>query len=477
MQYQIVRWRWGVNVAVQRFISVGHKIAFLLLVSTCPSLAEFCSWKTIYSATATLKTAMCFEHLTWLGVVDKFRPKLEYFIDTYKHIHQHPELSRQEQNTANIAARHLASLDFTVIQNLGGFGVVGILRNGPGQTILLRADMDALPIFEDTGLPYASRACMTDVSDGKKKNVMHACGHDMHVEMLMGAASCLSAAGDHWAGTLICLFQPDEQLGTGARSMVNDGLYEMVPRPDVLLAQHVVRGRSGVLALQPGPVMTACDSYDVRVFGKSGHGSKPDMCVDPIPLASHIIVRLQGVVSREIPPGNMAVFTCGSIHGGDASNIIPTHVDFKLNVRSYEPRVRNIILVAIVRVVKAECEASGSPNPPEITKVTELPPVVNDAASTLAIKKSFEQSFGSDVQDRPPSTASEDFPFLACGDIPYVFSRLSCIDISTWDEAEVRGETDKVPGNHSSKFAPAIEPTLQRGIDALAVAALTFLGK
>ena len=417
------------------------------------------------------------EHPTWLDVVAQYRPKLDPFIQTYKHIHQHPELSRQERNTSKIAAEHLKSQAFDVFENIGGFGVAGVLRNGPGKTILLRADMDALPTLEETGLPYASVDRMKDVSDGREKPVMHACGHDMHVAMLMGAASCLVSAKDHWTGTLICLFQPDEELSDGARAMVNDGLYEKAPKPDLLLAQHIVRGRCGSLALEPGPVMSAADVYDIRVYGKGGHGSNPDKCIDPIVLACHIIVRLQSVVSREAPPSSVAVVTCGSIHGGDASNIIPNHVDFKLSIRSYNPKVRDKVVSAIMRVVKAECEASASPHPPEITKVTDAPSVINDVASTQTLKTSFEQSFGSDVRDRPPSLASEDFPHLACGNIPYVYWRLGCIDTDTWDAAEAKGELDKIPGNHNPKFAPAIEPTLQRGIDAMSVAALTFLRK
>ncbi|KAK5116335.1 hypothetical protein LTR85_009307 [Meristemomyces frigidus] len=411
-----------------------------------------------------------------LQIVSKHRPQLEPFIEAYKTMHQLPELSRQESKTANLTAKHLANKGFEIIQGIRGFSTVGILRNGPGKKVLLRADMDALPILEATSLPYASERCMIDVVDGQEKPVMHACGHDMHTACLMAAASCLAAAREHWSGTLICLFQPDEEVGAGARSMIADGLYDKIPRPDLLLAQHVFPLRAGVVSLLHGPVFSALDEFRVRVFGKGGHAPRPEACVDPVVLAAHIIVRLQSVVSREVPPRSVAMITCGSIHGGSASNVIADHVEFTLSIRSYEPSVRSRVLNAIMRTIKSECEISGSPKTPEIERTDEAPPVINDETLTRDVRHSFEASFRSDVQAMTPTLASEDFPYLACGDMPYVYWTIGCIEPSKWDGAEAEGTVDELPGLHSAGFAPCIDPTLQRGADALAIAALTFLG-
>lgn len=408
-------------------------------------------------------------------IVSRFRPNLDSFVDTYKTIHRNPELSQQESNTAAITAKHLRSAGYEVVEGIGGHSTVGILRNGPGKTVLLRADMDALPILEETELPCASQHRMNDVTDGQQKPVMHACGHDMHTTSLMAAASCLSAARDHWSGTLVCLFQPDEEVGNGARTMIAEGLYDKVPRPDLLLAQHVFLLRAGTVAILNGPVFSAADNFRIRVFGKGGHASRPDNCIDPIILASHILVRLQSIVSREVPPLSTAVVTCGSIHGGSASNIIPDWCEFTLSIRTYEPQVRAKVLATVKRIVKSECEISGCPREAEMEQIDEAPPVINDSALTRELKHAFEESFGSDVEPMTPTLASEDFPYLAAGEIPYVYWVLGCVDPSVWDAAKSRGKVNDLPGLHSSKFAPCIDPTLKRGADTLSVAALTFL--
>ncbi len=249
------------------------------------------------------------------STIHQYRPDLQPFEQVYRDIHKNPELSKQEVRTASIAASHLEALgDFIVHQRIGGYGVVGVLSNGPGPTVLLQADMDALPHLEKTNLDYASTKVVID-PEGKSTPVMHACGHDMHVATLMAAATLLHAAKSLWSGTLICLFQPNEETAGGARAMVADGLYEQekygIPTPDVVLGQHVHAMKAGVVALSGGPILTAVDSFEVRIFGKSGHISRPDLCIDPVVTASHIIVRLQSIVTKEVRPEDFAVIACG----------------------------------------------------------------------------------------------------------------------------------------------------------------------
>ena len=416
------------------------------------------------------------------STLDQYRPDLKFFEQTYRDIHQNPELSKQESRTASIVADYLKCLsNFKVHEGIGGYGVVGVLSNGPGPVVLLRADMDALPHLEQTGLPYASTKTATD-AEGKTTPVMHACGHDMHTAALMAVAKLLHSALSKWSGTLICLFQPAEELAQGAKAMVDDGLYDQekhgIPVPDVVVGQHVHAIKTGIVALSGGPILTAVDSLEVRIFGRSGHISRSDLCVDPVITASQIVVHLQSLVTKEVRPEDFAVVACASIHGGSAANIVPDFVDLKISIRSYRPEVHERLVAGVRRVVRAECEASGSlaVHEPAFKTIMHAPPTVNDVEKSKVLKKAFEGYFGDRAIDSDPFGASEDFSYLAtaCG-APYVFYMFGCVDADVWDEAERNGKLDGIPHNHSAFFAPVVQPTMRTGVDAFALAALTFL--
>ena len=414
-------------------------------------------------------------------LVNKFRPDLTPFEHIYREIHRNPELSKQESWTADIAASHIEKLDgFQVQRGIGGHGVVGVLKNGTGPTVLLRADMDALPHQENTKLEYASTKIVKDLQ-GNETPVMHACGHDMHTTSLIAAATLLHAARSEWEGTLICLFQPDEETAGGAQAMVDAGLYDStkygVPVPDVVLAQHVIALQSGVVALSEGPILTAVDSFEIRIFGKSGHICRADLCVDPVVTASHIVVRLQTLVTKEVRPEDFAVIGCTSIQGGNAPNVIPDHVDIKVSIRSYKPEVHDRVLASVKRVVRAECEASGSLqiHEPVFKTIMHAPPTINDSKSTSIVKKAFDGYFGDDSIHLDPLGPSEDCSILATAcNAPLVYSLYGSVEPKYWEEATKAGKVDEIPQYHSAFFAPAIQPTLQTGVDAFAVSALTY---
>ena len=416
---------------------------------------------------------------TYRGIVDQYRPDLAFYESTYRNLHRNPELSQQEQSTSSLAADHLKSIGYSVHDHIGGYGLIGVLNNGTGPTILLRADMDALPVRENTGLEYASKKTMKD-SNGREMPVMHACGHDVHVSCLMGAAKLLYAARSKWKGTLICLFQPAEELVSGAQAMVDDGLYTKfnIPKPDIVLGQHVFCiQKAGAVALSPGPVLAAVDGLKIRVFGKGGHGSMPSLCIDPIVIASHIVVHLQTIVSRELEPGKVGVITCGKFQAGTASNIIPNFADLELTIRSYDTKVQKQLLDAIERIVRAECNASRSPQDPVIENIAHAPATVNSVNQTAVLSTSFSTYFQDNAYRMEPLSGSEDFSVLARAiNAPSIFWILGGCDPGKWEEAKRNGTIGEIPINHSAEFAPVIEPTLRTGVDALAVAVLTFLG-
>jgi len=396
--------------------------------------------------------------------------------DLYKYFHLHPELSRQEKSTSEKVAVHLAQLKvFDIHTNIGGYGLTGIFRNGPGKTVLLRADMDALPVKELTGLPYASSVTMCD-ADGIERPVMHACGHDMHMTCLLAAAEALVKMREAWSGTLIALFQPDEERGGGAQAMVDDGLYSKIPVPDYVLGQHVMRMRAGSIGSRPGTIMAAADSMKITVYGRGGHGSLPHQTVDPVLLAAHIVVRLQSIVSREIDPSDLAVLTVGSLQAGQTENIIADKAELGVDFRSAKLETRERLIAAIKRVVEAECVASGSPKPPVFTPTRRFPPTTNDKDLASQVAASFTSHFDNFDGDIPRTNVSEDFSTLAtCRGLPSCFWLTGCIDPEIWDKAQSTGE--EIPGNHSAYFAPVIQPTMKVGVDALCLATLTFLKK
>jgi hippurate hydrolase len=342
--------------------------------------------------------------------------------------------------------------------------------------VLLRADMDALPVHEATGLPYASEATSTD-AQGNEVAVMHACGHDVHVACLAGAAQLLADGREHWSGTLVALFQPAEEVGDGARRMVDDGLAELIPAPDVALGQHVMPAPAGRVGTHAGAALSAADSMRITVHGRGAHGSMPQAAIDPVVLAAMIVVRLQTVVSREIPPGETAVLTVGSIQAGTKSNVIPESATLQLNVRTFSDATRTTILGAIERIVRGECAASDCPHEPEFELFDRFPLTDNDTAATERVAGAFGEFFGDRSRPVGQQSASEDFSDIpsALG-VPYTYWLLGGIDPDAYAAAEQAGRiAQDVPVNHSARFAPVIQPTLDTGTQALVVAALSWL--
>ncbi|HET6877874.1 MAG TPA: amidohydrolase [Jatrophihabitans sp.] len=397
--------------------------------------------------------------------------------DFYRNLHRHPELSHQETQTAAAVAGRVRALGFEVHERVGGTGVVATLRNGDGPTVLLRADMDALPVREQSGLPYASSVTANDGS-GNQVPVMHACGHDVHVTCLLGAAALLAQATDQWAGTVLALFQPAEELGDGAARMIDDGLARLVGTVDVALAQHVLPFPAGHVATRPGPVLSAADSMRITVYGRGAHGSMPQASVDPAVLAAMIVVRLQTIVSRELAPTDPAVLTVGSIQAGTKSNVIGDRAVIELNVRTYNEQTRAHILDAVRRIVTAECQASQSPREPDFELFDRFPPTHNDPGSTARVQAAFEEFFGDRVQTLPLQTASEDFSDIPNAlTAPYTYWGIGGIDPDTYDAAEKAGRiSEDIPVNHSPEFAPTLQSTLDTGTQALVTAAMAWLG-
>jgi hippurate hydrolase len=392
--------------------------------------------------------------------------------ETYRDLHAHPELPHHEHRTAQKVVERLHEIGCDVHEGVGGTGVVGILRTGPGPTVLLRADMDALPVKEETGLPYASQDTAADGSP-----VMHACGHDVHVTCLLGAVALLAQAPDRWSGTLVAVFQPAEEAADGARAMLSDGLASLVGKVDVALAQHVLPYPAGTVGTRSGPTLSAADSMRVTVHGRGAHGSMPQAAIDPVVLAAMIVIRLQTVVAREIAPGDVAVLTVGSIQAGTKSNVIPDHAVLQLNVRTYDERTRTTVLDAIERIVRAECDASGATQPPDFELFDRYPLTDNDPDVTGRVASAFHDLFGDRAGELPQQSASEDFSDLPRQlGAPYTYWGIGGIDPAAYDAAREAGRLDQdIPVNHSATFAPVLQPTLDTGTQALVAAALAWL--
>ena len=422
-------------------------------------------------------------------ILSTLKPDLSYYEEIYKNLHQNPGLSLQEFLAAETAAKHLKTLEgFEVKTKIGGTGLVGILKNGEGKTVLLRADTDALPVKELTGLAYASEVREVDVEDGREKPVMHACGHDMHITCMLAAATTLHTAREHWRGTLIILFQPNEERAGGAKAMIADGLYDLerhaCPAPDIVLGQHVMPFPAGTVGTRVGSFASAADSFRVTVYGRGGHASQPHVTIDPVVMAAHIIVRLQTVVSREVDPKDAAVVTVGSVQAGDTENIISSEAVIKINVRTVKPETRTKVLAAIKRIVKAECDASGATKEPLWESTSNFPFTINDETVTNKLAEAFTKHFG-DKHDAnaPPLGGSEDFSILATEapnkkggkGVPYSYWHFGGSDPKKFQDLQDAGQMDQLPINHSAYFAPVIQPTASTGIDTLVVGALTFL--
>ena len=400
----------------------------------------------------------------------------EDLADLYRDLHQHPELSLQEVRTANVLAKALQPLGYEVAEQVGGTGVVGVLRNGPGPTVMLRADFDALPVQEKTGLPYASEAHAVD-QDGHSVPVMHACGHDMHATCLVGAASLLASTTDQWSGTLLVVFQPAEELARGAHDMVADGLFSRFPKPSIVLGQHVAPLPAGFIGHGSGPLMAAADTVHVTLYGRGGHGSRPEAAVDPVLMAANVVTRLQGIVAREVSPSETAVVTVGRLVAGSKPNIIPDTAELGINIRSTTEHTRALVREAVERIVRAESAASAAVREPDFKWEDAAPVLVSDPDATATTLAAFTEHFGPErIFPMPPITASEDVGvFGAAIDVPTVFWFWGGIEPDVVFKALGEGTIDKLPANHAPNFAPLIEPTLSTGVEALVVAALAWL--
>ena len=403
---------------------------------------------------------------------DGMAPEL---LEIYKDLHRHPELSMQERRTAGIAADYIEKLGYAVTRSVGVTGVVGLLRNGDGPTVMLRGDMDALPMAEDTGLPYASRVTATD-TDGQKVGVAHSCGHDLHVAWLLGAARVLAEARDAWQGTAMLVFQPGEEVAEGARHMVGDWERTGLSRPDVILGQHVMVGPAGTVSYRSGVILSAADSLKVKLFGRGSHGSQPHTSIDPVIMAASTTLRLQTIVSREVSPLDSAVLTVGSLQAGTKENIIPDDATIKLNIRTYDEEVRDHMLKAVERICRAECQASNAPRPPEFTTLSSYPLTDNDRTATERVVAAFKAEFGDNAYETRPAGASEDFSvFGRTWNVPYVFWFVGGTDPQVYAKAKQDRQLKTIPSNHSPRFAPVLDPTLRTGLQAMLSAASPWL--
>ncbi|MHC2002947.1 amidohydrolase [Methylobacterium sp. CM6241] len=395
----------------------------------------------------------------------------------YEDLHANPELSMQETRTAGIAAKWLKDQGFEVTEGVGGTGVVGLLRNGDGPTVLLRADMDGLPMKENTGLPYASTKKGTDPASGRETAIAHSCGHDLHVTWLMGATQILAANKEKWHGTVMAVFQPGEEIGEGAKAMVDDGMVKRFPKPVVTLGQHVLPFPAGQVRLASGPVLSRSDSMKVTLYGRGGHGSGPESTIDPVVMAAATVMRLQTIVSREVSMSDSAVISVGSMLAGSSANIIPDEAQLQLNVRTYDDGVRDKVLASIKRVIDGEAAISGAPKPPLLTMLGQFPLTVNDEEATAKVTEALKHRLGADtVRTASSANASEDFTvFARAWDVPSVFWFVGGTDPKLYAEAEKAGTLNELPSNHSPEYAPVLTPTLRTGVETMLAASGQWL--
>ncbi|MCE9681848.1 amidohydrolase [Halomonas alkalisoli] len=412
---------------------------------------------------------------------------LEEIQALYRQLHQTPELPFQEHRTSERIAGALEGLGFEVTRGVGGTGVVSLLRNGEGPTVMLRGDMDALPIKEQTGLDFASRETAI-AEDGNEVPLMHACGHDLHSSCVVGAAGVMAALREHWSGTLMLVCQPAEEIFGGARAMLDDGLYERFGRPDVILGQHNMPALAGTIGHIAGSAMAACTNLAVTIHGAGGHGSMPAQTVDPVVIAAHVVTRLQTIVSREVPPEETVVVTVGKLHAGTQANIIPHSAELEINIRSFDNTLHRQVVVAIERIVRAECEAGRSPKSPEFRVLSETIALHNDPSAVEQVRRAHGEHFGeASLYDMPRLNGSEDFPFFGSAeaggfggeDIPYVYWFIGATPAERWAEAPGESVSQKMRHlemPHSPYYFPGNAVTLRTGIEAMSAGALAYLG-
>lgn len=408
-----------------------------------------------------------------LAGLDEIYPKLDAL---YIDLHKSPELSMKEDRTAARLATELKALGYEVTTGVGGTGVVGVLKNGAGPTVLLRTELDALPIEEKTGLPYASTVKTVDVN-GKTQPAMHACGHDIHMAGWTGAAALLARHKDLWHGTVVMVGQPGEEIVRGARAMIADGLFKRFPRPNFALAVHDTSDEpAGKVLIVPGFGMASVDSVDITIFGRSGHGAKPHTTVDPVVIAARTVLALQTLISREKDPLEPGVITVGSIHGGTKHNIIPEDVKLQITVRTYSPAVRKQLLEGIARIAKAEAASANAPREPEIAVSESQDATYNDPAVARRLEAVLAQHLGkANVAEGKPEMVAEDFGELGkAAGVPSVLIRVGAVEPKKHAAAIAAGTP--LPSLHSATFSPDRERTIRTDASVLVLATLELLG-
>ncbi|MDT0501085.1 MULTISPECIES: amidohydrolase [unclassified Halomonas] len=432
---------------------------------------------TVASQTTSLKTA----------IGEQVDAAFDEVQALYRRLHQYPELPFQEHETSAQLADMLESLGYEVTRGVGGTGVVALLKNGEGPTVMLRGDMDALPIKEDTGLDYASTR--TAETESGTVPLMHACGHDLHSSCIVGAAAVMAGLKAEWSGTLMLICQPAEEIFGGAKAMLDDGLYERFARPDVILGQHNMPALAGTVGHLAGSAMAACTNLAVTIHGAGGHGSMPAQAVDPVVIAAHVVTRLQTIVSREVPPEETAVVTVGKLHAGTQANIIPHSAELEINIRSFDNTLHARIVESIERIIQAECEAGRSPKPPEIRVLNETIALHNDADTVERVRRAHGEQFGeANLYGMPRLNGSEDFPYFGNAeaggfggeDIPYVYWFIGATPAERWAETPGEGVVQKMRNlemPHSPYYFPGNEVTMRTGMAAMASGALAYLAR
>lgn len=382
----------------------------------------------------------------------------------YKYFHQHPELSMKEDHTAQTIIDILSEAGIET-KRVGKTGVVAEIKNGEGPVVAMRADIDALPIKENSGKDYTSTVSTQD-ENGKTVGVSHACGHDFHISSLLGALKAFNEHKNAWKGTYIGVFQPGEETAQGAKDLVENGITSMIAKPDVYLGQHVLGAiPAGTVGIRSGAFLTTAASIRVHIFGKGSHGSMPELSVDPVVVASSIVLKLQTIVSRELAAKDYAIVTVGALNAGSKSNIIPDDAELLINTRTYSEDTQKFVHNAIERIVRGECELARCPKEPEFTYYDCYPLTNNDQNASLRVRKAFDEYFGEDSVDISRASASEDFSIVANAfKTPYAYWGLGGF-----------ADMQNAPGNHNPAFAPDLQPTLNRGLEAAVVAACAWL--
>ena len=416
----------------------------------------------------TIAVVLTFSVSVWAQAPQVSREVQSVYPDSYAlylDLHEHPELSSHETQTAAKLAAKLRSFGYEVTENVGGTGIVAVMKNGTGPVVMLRTELDALPVEEKTGLAYASKVHSTD-STGKDVPVMHACGHDLHMASLIGTAQIMAQTKDSWHGTLAIIGQPAEETISGAKAMVEDGVMTRFPKPDVAVALHVGNELpAGKVGVTPEFMSSNADSLRITIFGKGGHGSAPHTTIDPIVLGAKIVLALQTIASREVKPREAAVVTVGYFQAGTKNNIIPDQAQLGLTVRTVKPEVRNQVLAAIDRIVKGEAEAAGVARMPEISHYESTDAVFNDPVLAKRLTAVLEAALGkSNVEELPLNMGSEDFSYFVEQGVPGFYFALGGAEPERYAQAKAAGQN--LPSNHSSLFAPDVQPALETGITA-----------